>query len=265
MMNLTFKNNLTVEAKELLTGVLATNTKEAKELKVKLASKILVGLSEGNIKLTSSDKIKFLIWSIPADYSNLMQMRICSNSTISCKKLCYAKKAERLYPSVRNRRNLNLIASLSNEFIKLMIEEIESKINSKKYQDKTIFVRIHEAGDFYNMEYLTSWIYITNHFKDNKNIKFMAYTKELTLLKEAFKIYGKDNININFKSSIWNDTKEENLQLTKELDLSIFTALKKEEIKEAKFIVCPASHNNITCDLCKLCYTSQKNIAIEIH
>lgn len=255
---------LTNEAKELLCTVQAVNTKEAKELKVKKASEILIGLSEGNVKLTSSDDIQFLIWSIPSNFSKLMNMGICNNSTELCRKLCYAKKSENLYPSVRNRRNLNLLASLSDEFIKSMIEEIETKLNSRKFKGKKVFFRIHESGDFLSMDYLTKWIFITNHFKGNENIVFMAYTKELTLLKEAFKIYGQENININFKSSIWADTTQENLNLTKELNLSVFTAMTKEEIKESKYVKCPSS-NNITCDLCKLCYVKQLNTAIEIH
>jgi hypothetical protein len=159
-----------------------------------------------------------------------------------------------------------------NWFVDAMIEQIEWELSRKKYANKWILFRIHESGDFHTIEYLEKWVKIANHFKGQK-IRFMAYTKSLPLLKIAFKNHGgKENINITFKSSVWDDTKEKFVNMTKELGLSVFTAVPKKELQQKGYFPCPSSENAkkpLNCGECVAltggCYFMERDTAIEIH
>lgn len=221
-------------------------------------------LSEGNAKLNNTAVVSFYQW-------NITSVITCPFRTEMCEKACYALKAERMYPTVNARRLSNLEASKQEWFVQAMIEQIEFELERKKNKGKTIFFRIHEAGDFYSMEYLEKWHQIASHFKGNRRIVFMAYTKSLPFVKALYKKVGKENVNIVFKSSIWEDTKEKFVNMTKELGLSVFTAMPKGQLEEKKYFACPSSEafagteKEKGCGDCKVCYLGQTNVAIEIH
>lgn len=239
--------------------------KFAKANKVKV-SKTEIGftLSEGNKKLNDTAVVSFYQW-------NITSVITCPFRTAMCEKACYALKAERMYPSVASRRDMNLEASKQDWFVSAMIEQIEFELSRKRNKGKTVFFRIHEAGDFYSFEYLVKWHEITSHFKGNRNIVFMAYTKSLPFIKTLYKQVGKRNVNITFKSSIWDDTKPKFREMTKELGMSVFTAMPKGQIEQQGFIACPSSEvfkntpKERNCGDCKLCYLVEKDVAIEIH
>ena len=75
-------------------------------------------LSEGNAKLKPTKNIKFLIWNLPA-------IATCPFAN-DCKKFCYARKAEKVYPSVLPARQDNYNRTLENDFIKNMIFTISA-------------------------------------------------------------------------------------------------------------------------------------------
>lgn len=256
----------------MTTNILALNDYQAKLNGIKKAENILVRLSDGNSKLEPTEKTAFLIWSITSDFSSELNKTICVLATDECKKLCYAKKSERLWKTVKNRRHLNLIASLRADFVEIMIEQIEYELTRKKHKNKHILFRIHEGGEFYSYEYMKKFVTIANHFK-GRNITFMAYTKSLPFVQMAFNEYGKENVNIKFKSSIWNDTSDAMRKLTNKLGLSVFTALTSEQLKTkdySDYFKCP-SMNGLGCGTCAEksnlgCYSdTAKNTAIEMH
>ncbi len=135
-------------------------------------------ISKGNRKL----KEKFLIWSLPSEVT-------CPGSTPLCRKRCYAKKAERLYRGVLRCRYRNLIDSLQEDFTEKMVDEIRKR--------KRRLFRIHEAGDFYNQEYLEKWFEIARQLP---GVKFLAYTASFHLDFTGCP----DNLQIIW--SIWSDT-----------------------------------------------------------
>lgn len=248
-------------------------SEKAKNVK---AENIQFRLSHGNSKLGETENTKFLIWSITSDYDSRLDLVTCPLATSNCKRLCYAKKAERMYPSVNLRRHLNLLASLDTNFTNNMIEEITYQLSRKNMTGKEVLFRIHEAGDFYSKDYMRKWILIANYFK-GQNIKFLAYTKSLPYLKSMIEEFnGLENININFKSSIWDDTSNAMLKLTKQLGVTVFTADTKQQIKEnkdySKYFVCPSmTSENLGCGTCfekykkGNCYNGTLNTVIEIH
>ena len=124
----------------------------------------------GNRKLKNSNKIRFIIWNLPAE-------KTCPFSTENCRKSCYAKKAERLYPQCLASREKNFADSLKSDFVENMIYTIETELATAKYKNKHVVFRIHESGDFYNLEYMAKWVAIAEHFLNNPQITFLAYTK----------------------------------------------------------------------------------------
>lgn len=236
---------------------------KATKEKVSMAN-IAMALSEGNKKLQDSDKVSFYQWNITSVVS-------CPYRTPMCEKSCYALKAERIYPTVAKRRDLNLEFSRSSEFVSSMIEQIEYELTRKRNQGKTVYFRIHESGDFYSQEYMNKWVEIANHFAENESIIFMAYTKSLPFVKQALKKYGDDNVHITFKSSIWADTREKFVKMTRDIGMSVFTAIPKGEVEQNGFVACPSSDTfkgtdkAKDCGACGMCYTKDIDIAIEIH
>lgn len=243
------------------------HVKKEKAKNVK-AENIGIRLSYGNKKLEDTDKSAFMIWSITSEKDERLNMVTCPLATKNCVSLCYAKKAERMYPTVRSRRSQNLEMSLQEDFVNNMIEQIEFDMNRKKYKGKNILFRIHEAGDFYSQEYTEKWVKIANHFKD-QNITFMAYTKSLPFVAKVWEKFGRENTNIVFKSSIWDDTKPVFVKMTETLNMSVFTAYEKKEEKDySDYFKCP-SMQGMGCGTCAEkfggCYNTEKDTAIEIH
>lgn len=95
--------------------------------------------------------------------------------------LCYASKAEAIYPPTRNMRwhNFDLLKNSEN-----MVELIN---NSLPVGVK--IVRLHSSGDFFSKEYFMAWVDVA---KQNPEIVFFGYTKILEYtaieLPENFKI-----------------------------------------------------------------------------
>lgn len=226
--------------------------------------RINMGLSAGNKKLKDSAVVSFYQWNITSVVS-------CPFRTEMCEGACYALKAERMYPTVAKRRDQNLEFSKSGNFVNSMIDQITFELSRKKNKGKTIFFRIHESGDFYSFDYMMKWHEIASHFKGNRSIVFMAYTKSLPFVKTLYKQVGKENVNIVFKSSIWEDTKPKFIKMTEELGMSVFTAMEKGTLEENNYFACPSSESfkntpkEKDCGSCKMCYVAEKNVAIEIH
>ena len=211
--------------------------------------------TNGNKKLINNDSIRFMIWNLPAQVT-------CPFATEHCKAACYAKKAERVYPSVLPSRMANLEDSKREDFVNRMIQTICKLLDSKSFAGKKAYFRIHESGDFYNKEYAVKWLTIARWFnrhsdKYGDRIQFLAYTKSVRFfVGEAIP----DNFVIRY--SIWDDTKEEEKSIAKKMNLPIYTAVDKfnDSITENQRCEC------VDCAKCGKCYfNDNKWIACEIH
>ncbi|MDY5098755.1 MULTISPECIES: GP88 family protein [Clostridia] len=210
-------------------------------------------LSERNTKSAETDDTMFLTWSLPSKIT-------CPYATELCSKKCFAKKNES-FKRTRESRSKNLTETYKDTFVADMIKHFEYHLQRPKAQDKLIIVRIHTSGDFYNFEYFLKWVDIAEHFKNNKNILFQAYTKSMPILNQYKDI---ENINIHLVWSIWHDTPVEYNNLACKMNLQTFTALPKDEIdlavKNGAFLC------NGNCGDCKECYTGKsKQIVIPYH
>lgn len=209
-------------------------------------------ISRGNKKLKSGKKIKFLIWNLPAVIT-------CPFAGI-CKGFCYAKKAEKYYPSVLPCRMRNLEFSMSEEFVPLMIEFIKIQLNRLK-DGQQIWFRIHESGDFYSAEYLEKWVEICKFFALDKRIVFLAYTKSHKYFAEL------DNVSDEIllaRYSVCDDTTEEDKALAEELGMPIYEVIPDDKTIEdyADFFLCLCED----CASCGACYNPNvRKIAVEKH
>lgn len=208
----------------------------------------------GNSKLKNNDKVRFIIWNLPSQ-------KTCPFATELCKKSCYAKKAER-YPSCKNSRELNYIETLQDNFVDNMIFTIETALNSKAFKGKKAYFRIHESGDFYNLDYTIKWINIIKHFENNNNIVFLAYTKSIEYFLTVG--YGKKDFpkNLVVRSSLWADTSEFLKELSFAFNFPYYIALKELPTNDRYITICDC----IDCGTCLKCYSNQyKNIVVKIH
>lgn len=216
--------------------------------------------TNGNKKLQNTETLRFMIWNLPA-------VKTCPFRTALCEKSCYARKAERVYPQVLPSRERNYIDSLGADFVENMIYTIESELNTKKYKNKLCVFRIHESGDFYNLEYTQKWVEIAKHFENNPNIVFLAYTKSITyLINCGYGLTGFPS-NLVIRSSLWKDTATDKIELTNIYKFPIYTALTAQEMDVEKqnghiFAKC----NCADCAKCGLCwYPAISDIICEIH
>jgi hypothetical protein len=112
-------------------------------------------LINGNTKLGKG------IWqfSLPAGLT-------CPGLTTICSQLCYAKHGHYFNPNIAIQLRRRYDATLLADFAPDMIEEIHKR-NAE-------LVRIHVAGDFYNVPYLEKWWWIVEKCPETT---FFAYTR----------------------------------------------------------------------------------------
>lgn len=153
------------------------------------------------MKKSSTKDIAVYNWTIPA-YKGLDGTITCPNAS-KCIKGCYAQMGAYIWSNTRKSHQEKLDLTKTELFVPSMIAAIKVKMR----RSKQVYIRIHDAGDFYSLDYTFKWINIMNHFK-NQPVKFYAYTKQVKLFKdikidlpENFKIIysygGKQDIDIN--------------------------------------------------------------------
>lgn len=170
-----------------------------------------------NAKMKPTEKIAFLIFSIPA-------VLTCPGATGLCIHNCYARRDER-FPSVRASRLGNWILSLLPNFADILEKAILQTVYDRRgkvrkaFEGKKIIVRVHESGDFYNLEYMLKWFEVARRFPE---IQFFAYTKSFTILEKCI---DQKPSNFVMRASIWDDTPENDLYIIDKYNLPYYKAL----------------------------------------
>lgn len=187
-----------------------------------------VYFSNGNKLLPSTEKYIVRIFNLPAisirdaaGNINKECPNICLEAPGICKEICYAyKRQSGNEVIVYGRRKANYDATLEEDFVQTVKKKIEGTINYYEKKDVKIIYRIHESGDFYHIDYLHKWVQISNEFKNNPKVVFMAYTKNIELLNKYLKREGKalSEINIKFKYSIMELSEFEGITYSKTSD-----------------------------------------------
>jgi len=197
-----------------------------------------VYFSKGNRKLSK----EIAIFNLPSG-----NPKICIGAK-ECLKVCYARKAQKLYKSVLPRRTENYLLSLKEEFV----QEVIKKLRKMKVK----YVRIHESGDFYSQEYLDKWIKITESLPE---ITFLAYTKSHIL---DFSKVPNNFIVIHSLNSKWDNliTEKDNRAII------IFKGENEKEYKKKGWKICIPRKNKCLIN-CSYCYrrTGLKQVAFPQH
>ena len=214
---------------------------------------------DGNKKLVNTDKVRFMIWNLPV-------IKTCPFRTAHCEGKCYARKAEKCYPTCLPSRESNYQETLKDDFVENMIYTIEKKLSGRGFRGKLAVFRIHESGDFYSLEYTRKWIEIAKHFEYDKRIVFTAYTKSIPYFIECGYGFPQFPQNLIVRSSLWDDTDPELVELTERYNFPTYTALELELIeialKTGTLFYCRCND----CATCLACYSNKKkDVACAIH
>lgn len=218
-----------------------------KYIKAFLGTKRIAQFSTQNAKLLPNKFGQgFLIWSILGHIT-------CNGKTPLCAGNCY-NNSKSFTGHIAFKTDC-LITSQLSIFGKI----IEKMLTLSPH--KETFVRIHEDGDFYDMEYFNKWLEIA---KNNKNMTFEAYTKEPELLEKVAKINA-ENENVVLRFSLMEDSAPETIQFVRENNLPNYTCLgiKRKDIEAKKVFEYISLKNRCmdSCEYCKKCYR-KNNITI---
>jgi hypothetical protein len=133
----------------------------------------------GKMKKSSQNGITNVNWTIPA-FMSQTGIKTCPNAGL-CAVGCYARQGAYMFGNVKTAHEAKLALTQNDTFVGMMVADIERWLN--KRNTKRLVVRIHDAGDFYSMQYLDRWIKIMSHFEADKRVSFYAYTKQVEMFQ----------------------------------------------------------------------------------
>lgn len=140
-----------------------------------------VKISQGNSKLGAIPSV-----SLPAG--------VTCRSDCECSKKCYAKRLERMRPSVRQayKHNYDLLNSDPNTYWR----EVEASIMMSR------FFRFHVSGDIPDATYFEHMVDIA---RTNTHCEILCFTKKYDIVNSHINIIGKLPKNLHIIFSGWHD------------------------------------------------------------
>lgn len=138
------------------------------------------------MKKSSKNGLTVVNWTIPAFMSS-SGFRTCPNAGV-CAKGCYARSGTYMFKCSKASHEKKLALTQRDDFTQVMINEIESWL--KKKSVKHLKVRIHDAGDFYDIQYLNKWVSVMTHYATDSRVSFYAYTKQVDMFKKYRAVKG---------------------------------------------------------------------------
>jgi len=143
---------------------------------------IQVRLLTQNSKMRKSslDGLTVVNWTIPA-FQSVTGLRTCPNAGL-CAVGCYARSGTYRFGNVASAHEAKLELTQTDEFVPMMILEIESWLRRRSVS--MLKIRIHDSGDFYSLEYFNKWIRIMSYFGTDERVTFYAYSKQVKMIKE---------------------------------------------------------------------------------
>jgi hypothetical protein len=136
----------------------------------------------GKMRKSGGDKYVVFNWGIVANQTqvNGKPFKTCPWAGKCAKDNgCYALQPPYNWKNVSPAFQAKLELSLQPEFVDLMSAEITKIAKRKSLAGKTLVIRIHDSGDFYNTKYLSKWIEIMERFSE---VEFYAYTKAVQMM-----------------------------------------------------------------------------------
>ena len=198
-----------------------------------------------NLLGDNNSKVQCLTFGTPAKLACtpvLGENSICS--------ICYAQSGRYSYPNVMFAQIRRLYAFLSDtdRFIASCINQI----NSSKHK----YVRMHDSGDFFSIEYTKAWYEI---IKECDKKKFFAPTRKYLdkdILKQLIQLNSLSNVTIRPSALFINE------------ESPMIKGLSGGTSVNSNFGTCQATVNHTSCveENCRKCWNSNcKNIVFKKH
>ena len=143
-------------------------------------------VQNSKMKKSSKDGLIVVNWTIPA-FQSSTGFRTCPSAGV-CVSGCYARSGTYAFGNVKSAHEAKLELTKRDDFSALMCVEIDTWL--KKRSVKHLKIRIHDAGDFYSIEYLNKWVDVMAHYKDDTRVSFYAYTKQVDMFKKYRILFG---------------------------------------------------------------------------
>jgi len=218
----------------------------------------------GNTKLGP----KIFSWSVTPGAKHS-----CPKETETCRALCYAKHGFFLMRSTAEAHKRNLTMSKRATFAPKMIAYLKTS--------RVTCVRIHAAGDFYDVHYIRKWHQIMSALP---NIQFYAYTRswqDAVMLRSLVRLTQLPNFKLWYSCDRssgrppvtyrvnWAYLAVDDLDKPDYACDLIFRARRNTVHKRINgVLVCPvengvAAKSKITCTTCGVCWDNKKLHALE--
>lgn len=140
-----------------------------------IKEKLKLSWSDENSKLGKDDIISF---NLPA-FQSASGFKVCHGASVACSAFCYARQGFFTMPVVQKVYETNLLLARYKpvEFYQAVAEDLHIIPHTK--------IRIHSSGDFFNREYLNTWINISREYRDKQ---FYCYSKIYHMLIEQMDV-----------------------------------------------------------------------------
>ena len=107
---------------------------------------------------------------------------------------CYAMQKTYTWDNVSAAYEMRFQLTKRDDFVDLMVRAVQFCEAKALKNGKQMYVRIHDSGDFYNLEYIAKWFQI---MQACPSVKFYAYTKQVRVFRKL-KNAGAWQIPLNF-------------------------------------------------------------------
>ena len=199
----------------------------------------------------------------------------CRGETPTCKRVCYAGKLEKLYPSVRALllHNWLLLKDADEDTMVSLLDDMIQSFNKDctKYPSVDKIFRIHWDGDFFSDTYTTAWATVIQR---HPSIQFWVYTRVessariLQGINNLSLYYSTDRDNesigislraIGIKLAYLEDTFE-----TGGIRLKVITGKVGAKCPENMGVIPLISTIGSACGVCRLCVDNKTDIRFSV-
>lgn len=199
----------------------------------------------------------------------------CRGETPTCKRVCYAGRLEKVYPSVRALllHNWLLLKDADyNTMVSLLDDMIQSfNKDCAKYPSVDKIFRIHWDGDFFSDEYTTAWATVIQR---HPSIQFWVYTR---VESSARILQGIDNLSLYYSTDRDNESIGISLRAigiklayledtfeTSGIRLKVITGKVGAKCPENMGVIPLISTIGSACGVCRLCVDNKTDIRFSI-
>jgi hypothetical protein len=138
----------------------------------------------GKMKKSSQGDTIIFNWGIPA-FMSQSGIKTCPKAK-HCVAGCYARSGTYRFSNVAAKYEARLDLALSTQFEPVMQSEIDEARRISLKQNKKCLIRIHDSGDFFNLDYTLNWFRL---IRLNPDIQFYAYTKMVQFFEDLSQNY----------------------------------------------------------------------------